>query len=235
MSTAKTVLFVIGIIALVVAVGAISIGGLSVWGHLAKADEDGFMPGNTADLARDSHAIVVNNDMESGDKAVSTTTSNDFLMINRITSKVKASNNDPSKEIFIGIGKDSDVESYLSGIEYHEMPFLQDDTLPIVIRTESRHSGSSQPTNPQAEVFWIASAYGQGTQAAEWEYDDSDYSIVLMNADGSAGVNISAATSSKSSPSWLVWGIVYVLVGVVALAVGITFVYITKIRKQTPK
>ena len=48
--------------------------------------------------------------------------------------------------------------------------------------------GTSSPADPAAQDFWVDSASGTGTQAITWPLEEGDWTIVVMNADGSQGV-----------------------------------------------
>jgi len=53
------------------------------------------------------------------------------------------------------------------------------------------------PAAPAEQKIWAATVQGDGEQALTWDVRDSDWSVVVMNADGSAGVEagISAGAS----------------------------------------
>jgi hypothetical protein len=53
----------------------------------------------------------------------------------------------------------------------------------------TRHSGQRHPVSPEHAGIWAASSYGNGSRSFEWKVDDGDYSVVVMNADGSLGVD----------------------------------------------
>ncbi len=56
------------------------------------------------------------------------------------------------------------------------------------------------PSHPPTRNIWAASQQGSGTQTMNWEIEDGDWSVVVMNADGSLGVDadISAGAESRS-------------------------------------
>jgi hypothetical protein len=53
----------------------------------------------------------------------------------------------------------------------------------------TRHAGNRHPASPEHAGIWAASSEGSGRQAIDWEIDDGDWSVVVMNADGSLGVD----------------------------------------------
>lgn len=215
MSAGKIVLLVFGIIVLLVAVGLLLAGGALVWVDKALKDSEGFITTETIQLERDSHAITTHPadiDLEARWP---------WGRSNLATIKVEGSNNDLSKQIFIGIAEESDVEDYLSGVEYDEITEFRIHPYRVDYRN---HPGSSVPTAPTSQTFWRVSAYGAGTQTLEWELETGTWVLVLMNADGSAGVDLSGSVGVKVP--WIFrLGIGLLIGGIVALIIGIVMVY----------
>ena len=65
-----------------------------------------------------------------------------------------------------------------------------------------------------------------GTQTVEWELQSGDWVLVLMNADGSQGVDV-AGTIGAKVPSLFWLGIGLLIGGVIVLAVGVLMVYLS--------
>jgi hypothetical protein len=61
--------------------------------------------------------------------------------------------------------------------------------------------GAAVPAPPAQQRFWDASAHGAGRQTLTWDVQDGDWSVVVMNADGSPGVD--AGVSAGASLGWL--------------------------------
>ena len=77
--------------------------------------------------------------------------------------------------------------------------------------------GGAPAGPPTAQNFWAASASGQGRQTVTWKVRDGDWSVVLMNADGSRGV--AADVDPRGQALVLIWVAMGLLVGG-ALIVG---------------
>lgn len=219
MSTGKIVLLVFGIIFLMVSVGLLLGGGALVWANSSLTDSEGFFTTKPRQIERDSYAIVTQPayiDLEAGWHW-----GWHWDWSNFVTFKVEGSNNDPSKQIFIGVAEESDVEAYLSGVEYDEI--TEWSIYPYRVEY-THHPGSSAPTAPTTQTFWAESASGAGTQTLEWEPETGSWVLVLMNADGSAGVDLDGLVGVKVF--WLFGiGVGFLAGGVVALATGIVMVY----------
>jgi hypothetical protein len=98
--------------------------------------------------------------------------------------------------VFAGIAPTRDVERYLAGTEHATLTHL--DTSPFRATTEAV-SGDRAPADPAAQDIWSASTSGTGTQSLEWDIEDGDWSAVVMNADGSPGVDVRASAGADAS------------------------------------
>jgi hypothetical protein len=109
-----------------------------------------------------------------------------FLDDGRFASvQVSGSSTDPRKDIFIGVASRTAVATYLDGVAWDEVSDLDVD--PFQVHTE-RHEGAEAPGAPASQPIWEASVQGAGEQTLEWDVEQGDWSIVVMNGDGSAGV-----------------------------------------------
>ena len=61
----------------------------------------------------------------------------------------------------------------------------------------SRQAGERSPAAPGDERIWAASTQGAGPQTLTWDVEDGDWSIVVMNADGSPGVQADVSAGAK--------------------------------------
>jgi hypothetical protein len=79
--------------------------------------------------------------------------------------------------------------------------------------------------------LWAASASGVGTQTLTWKVRDGDWSVVLMNADGSRGVAADVDLGAKLS--FLLWVAIGLLIGGVLVTGGSTALVVLAAR--TPR
>jgi outer membrane protein assembly factor BamB len=133
--------------------------------------------------------------------------------INLVSIKVEGHNNNPSKQIFIGLAAASDLANYLAGVNYDEITGFRINPYSYYY---VNYPGNSAPAAPYSRTFWVVSEYGSGTQTLEWTLESRDWILVLMNADGSAGISltvtigstqtISVATSGLANSPWPMFG-----------------------------
>jgi hypothetical protein len=88
--------------------------------------------------------------------------------------------------IFVGIARTADVEAYLGGVAHEE---IDKTDLGLFGVEYTAKSGGAPAAPPTAQTFWVASAAGQGRQTITWSVASGDWTIVVMNADGSTGVS----------------------------------------------
>ncbi len=87
--------------------------------------------------------------------------------------------------VFVGVAPTDDVEDYLAGVERTEVVDL-DDTEYL------EHAGGPPGAAADQTDIWTAQASGPGTQTLTWEPTEGDWSVVVMNGDASAGVDVRA-------------------------------------------
>ena len=93
-------------------------------------------------------------------------------------------------------------------------------------------SGGAPRAPPTEQSFWAASASGVGTQTLTWNVREGDWSVVLMNADGSRGVAADVDLGAKLS--FLLWVAIGLLIGGVLVSVGSTALIVLAARRPRP-
>ena len=63
------------------------------------------------------------------------------------------------------------------------------------------HAGDRRPVAPADSHIWAASEHGSGKQTLNWDIEDGDYSVVVMNADGSPESTPTSAPARTSRSS----------------------------------
>ena len=99
------------------------------------------------------------------------------------------------QEVFVGIARTRDVESYLNNVAHDEVTDVDFGDRDVSYR---RREGSIvSPPAPGDQSFWVASASGPGRQTLQWDVAGGDWSIVAMNPDASPNVSADVAVGVK--------------------------------------
>lgn len=192
MSFGRTLLVVVGVIMLIVGLAIMAGGGALLFSNQTLKDQEGFYSTRTIKVKRDSHAVTtLPAEIHFGPAW--------FLdWTEAIAVKVEGENKDPSRELFIGIGNSEQVSEYLRDATIDEIrnfrmyhPFSK----PAI--TYRRVSGNTAPADPTAQTFWKASAKGTGPQIMKWNPEEGNYVLVIMNANGSRGLNFEGSLGVK--------------------------------------
>jgi hypothetical protein len=91
-----------------------------------------------------------------------------------------------SSGVFVGIGLAADVDRYLASAPIEEATDFELDPFRFDRRVRP---GSSRPAAPASQRFWVAKGSGRDAASLRWRVRDGDYRAVVMNADGSRGVD----------------------------------------------
>jgi hypothetical protein len=178
-NTGRIALIVTGAVAALVSTALIVGGIAALWGDSHK-DSDGYLTTKSKRFEAGGRALATENlDMDLGDADWLAQTDD----LGRL--KITAESRD-QKPLFVGLARTSDVESYLSGVPYSTVTDV--DASPFRADYE-RHAGNRHPVSPEHAGIWEASSDGRGEQSIDWQIEDGDWSIVVMNADGSLGVD----------------------------------------------
>ena len=102
-----------------------------------------------------------------------------------------------SKDVFVGIARTSDVDRYLDGVSHSIVEDVRSGPFRDFDATYDHESGDRRPMPPGNSRIWVASAEGAGTQSLTWDIEDGNWSVVVMNADGSPGVDADISAGAK--------------------------------------
>jgi len=186
---------------ILVSFGLLMGGGAVIWAQSTFSDSEGFLISREVRLQSDSYAMVVQEVNINVDVDVPTCIwapkPSDFVTVTLV-----GRSNDPSKELFMGIARDTDASAYLNGVEYDRIfidPSWNDEPWRGVRFSVSRstHPGAAPSQAPTSLTFWEASATGSGTQTLIWKPDEGSFWVVVMNADGSAEVDLDIQIGAK--------------------------------------
>ncbi|HEX7187085.1 MAG TPA: hypothetical protein VF423_02580 [Actinomycetes bacterium] len=92
---------------------------------------------------------------------------------------------DSAKPVFVGVGPARDVDRYLAGAAVETVTDF--DVAPLHL-TGSVSKGSRQLDAPGDQDFWVERSEGSNAAATSWKLRGGEFRVVIMNADGSAGI-----------------------------------------------
>jgi len=149
----------------------------------SRKDDDGYFSTAHERLATSTHAIATD-DLEI-DGALTLSEG----LYGKLRLEV-----DGDKPVFAGIARSRDVHAYLQDSAHATLTDLEVRPFRPHYRNDP---GTLAPGRPGAQTFWAASTEGDGERELTWKVQDGDWSVVVMNADGSRGVNarVSAGAS----------------------------------------
>jgi hypothetical protein len=181
---------VVGGVTAVLAIALIAAGALLLWGD-SKKDDQGYLSTGKDRYAAGTYALASDNldvDLDGAGWIM------DRDDLGNVRLAVESSAAD--KPVFVGIAHTSDVSRYLQGTSYTSVTDI--DYSPFHASYSDRDQGGDRrPARPADQDFWAASAHGSGTQTVAWDLEDGDWSIVVMNADGSRGVDTDISAGAK--------------------------------------
>ncbi|MFK0246019.1 DUF4389 domain-containing protein [Amycolatopsis azurea] len=211
----RAVALVIGVMLAVLSTGLISGGAASLWLDRADRDDDGYLAvsrtysTDTTALASERLTFVAT---AAGDVPAT-------RALGDIRVRVTALG---AKDVFVGVAPAAAAERYLSGTDYATVIDLASGELVV-------HRSPESPVLPWEAGIWTTSAVGPGTQTISWPDRAGDWTLVVMNADASAGVDVRAeAGATLPILGWLSW--VLLLSGALLLAAGVALVAVAVTR-----
>jgi hypothetical protein len=184
---ARIALVVTGAIISLAAVGLLAVGGVALWGDSEK-DSDGSLSTDSHRFAAGTHALASESLDVNLDGAGWLMDSDDF---GEVRLEVEPRSDEP---VFVGIAPTDQVSRYLRGVAHTSVDDL--DYWPFEA-TYGQSPGDRRPAPPAKQSIWAASAQGAGTQTLDWDVEDGDWSVVVMNADGSRGVEAGVTAGAK--------------------------------------
>jgi hypothetical protein len=114
--------------------------------------------------------------------------------------------------VFVGIGRDSDVDRYLGDVARDELIDFDGDAPEF-----ERHDGGAPSTPPGELGFWVAQSEGSVEQTLTWDAEFGRWTVVVMNGEAARGIDVEADAGVKLD--WAIWaGLGMLVVGLLMSA-----------------
>jgi hypothetical protein len=211
----RVVALVLGSLLVVGAVGATGAAVTLVAADQLARDDDGFLTSPGERLTTDGFAIT------SEDAHLQTDETLERLPDAVIGDVRLSAEGADGTEVFVGIGSAADVRAYLAGVQHDTLVEVRDGD-PVYRST----SGEAPEAPPTEQTFWVAEATGT-EPALTWAPAEGDWSAVVMNADGSAAIDVNVSAGAEVPVLSTVIAVLFVvaallfLLGAVLVAVPI--------------
>jgi hypothetical protein len=221
-SAGRVILIVLGSIGVLFGLALLAGGGFLLWADRTQRD-DGYLTTPTERFATPTYALTRT-------RLEVDTEGAGWVLNDSWFGKVRIRGESPRKTLFIGIGPQSEVARYLGTVAHAN---VQDIDFDPFRATYLSVSGGAPQGPPTEQHFWAVSASGVGTQTLTWKVRDGDWSVVLMNADGSRGVAADVDLGAKLS--FLLWVAIGLLIGGVLVTGGSTALIVLAARTRRPQ
>jgi hypothetical protein len=192
----KKIIRISGIIGLVVSVCFLLGGIIFLVRNSTERDVLGYFATWKMDIRKDSRAVVLKPDVE-------------WKFKDTARVKVEVTSNQPGGEVFIGLVDNEGATEYLDGLEYDEISRLRVTPFKAEYKTLP---GSAPAVLPVDWHKWQRMEYGEGIRSLWWS-PDMNRTLVIMNVDGSAGLDVKVTI-------WTTYGYLF-LTGITSLVIGI--------------
>jgi hypothetical protein len=217
MRPAKLIAAVVGVLILLGSAAFVTAGAVT----LAVTDGDGWIEAGPVRITSASTALVGDDiDVDLGDAVDERT----WIGIGEVPARIDVATRN-GKDVFVGIAPASTVDRYLAGIAHDRVDIFGNRAADL-----RRTGGATALEDPAAQEFWVESST---TGTLEWDITDGEWAVVVLNADGSPGVDV-AVTGAARIPFARGIAAVLIVAGVLGLAGGATLTYFGVRRGPKP-
>jgi len=214
------VALIIGVLLLLPGLALLGAGGALLWADWTNRS-DGIVVSPEETFSTQGYALV--------SERIDLRTDADWVPVSAALGTARVDVTGPgSDEVFVGIAPVADATAYLGDVQRTVIDDLGFDGSPTA--ADERSGGA--PSGPPAEQdFWTASVSGSGTQQLTWDPAEGDWMLVVMNADGSAGLQVEARVGAEfPALAGIGWGLL--IGGAILTAIAIALLVVAA---RTPR
>ena len=221
-SVGRVLSVVAGSLLLVIGLGSAGGAAVTAWADQVARDDAGYVSGSTERLTADGYALrydalqITSEDWGAGDL--------DWLG----TVRVRATGS-PEVPVFVGIARTTDVDRYLNQTTTYR------DRWSDMTGPGPRWQQADRPVAaPVDQTFWVESSNGIGEQSLAWDATAGDWTLVVMNADATRGVDADVNVGATLPILHDVW-IGMLIVAGIALIGGALAVTLAIVGARSPE
>jgi hypothetical protein len=188
-------------------------GAVATWADNTQRDAAGYLTTGSHSFTTKSYALTSDGIhlFSSGDVL----TPSNYLG----TVRVRVTPLSPRQPVFVGIASQASVDHYLGGVSHEVVTNWPEGTTAY-----NGQGGARSAVAPASLNIWAAQATGTGTQTLKWRTSSGSWTVVVMNADASPGLSVTADVGATVPD--LVWIAVGLLAagGLLLLTAGVLIV-----------
>jgi hypothetical protein len=200
---------VLGALLLLPGIGLVAAGGVLLWAHGVDRT-DGFVVSPEDRFTTSTHALISDR--------IDLRTGADWLPVHTALgdARVEVTPREGHR-VFVGVARAADAEAYLREVSRTRIQALGFDS---PIGDDDQLPGSAEPAAPADQRFWMAQSSGAGVQRVTWPAAEGDWMFVIMNDDGSAGIDVDARIGAEfPALGTVAWTVLIIGLGVTAISV----------------
>ena len=175
---------VIGALLVLVALVLLGAGGTGVWADLTQR-EAGYVTTGEHEFSTSGSALATES-THLGSPGVGWLYSPGLL--GKVRIRVTPVGAGPA--LFVGIGRSSDVDRYLAGVDHTVVSDFFGNKVKSV-------GGGPPRSAPAAQHFWVASSSGPGSRTLKWDPHGGSWTVVVMKADAKQGIGVRADLGAR--------------------------------------
>jgi hypothetical protein len=219
---------VIGAVLLFAGSGLMAGGAAALSADRTGRDAGGYLMSSASSVATDRYAVVSDTISIHGSGA-------DAALDQLVGSTRLQVTPQRGGPVFAGVARTADADRWLSGVGYLRLrdlgPAVGQNARPWLATSD--HPGGAPSGGPASVGIWAAQATGPGTVTLDWRPRSGDWTVVVMRADGAAGLDLRARVGATlPSLVWLATGLL--VVGLLVFAGGAALVVVPVHRAQRP-
>jgi hypothetical protein len=222
-SAGRVALIVLGSIGALLGLAVLAGGGFLLWADRTER-EDGYLTTPTERFETPTYALTRTRLEIDADGPDWLWNDNWFGKV-----RIRGESAEDGKLLFIGIGPEAAVARYVGSVAHANVEDIELDPFRVKYRPIA---GGPPQGPPTAQDFWAVSGSGVGTQTVTWKVREGDWSVVLMNADGSRPVAAEVDLGVKLS--FLLWLAIGLLIGGALVLLGSTALIVLAARRRPP-
>lgn len=194
-----------GLLLVLVSLALVGAGGTGIWADATQRDA-GYVTTDTHTFSTSGSALATES-THLGSPGVGWLYSP--ALLGKI--RIRVTPLSTGQPLFVGIGRSSDVDRYLAGVNRTLISDFLGNKAQAV-------DGGRPRSAPGAQHFWVASSTGSGPRTLKWDPHGGSWTVVAMNADGRAGVGVQADLGARMPA--VLWIAIGLLIGGAVFLIG---------------